>query len=236
MVENSKKSQGQLLQESIQALHMDWTIDRMPCDTVKSSPTSRLGGPKPRKSPRNDFLRRASGAVTKVKSVLGKRGRDAIEASKESLQGLSKRVNLRPRGRQSIVIEESAKKRTRLSDEVASQKAALGSESKPLLVPRRKTKIWLTKGLYVGQERDFDARLSDSKNKLKRVAAEQKPVRQRKILPLPMFAGQRTLERGRDFKLPFNIFSPLPPGQPKPEEWKKTRGSTQFTTKHSGIC
>ena len=37
-----------------------------------------------------------------------------------------------------------------------------------------------------------------------------------------MFAGERLLKQGRDFKLPFDIFSPLPAGQPKPDEWKKT--------------
>ncbi|KAF7591916.1 hypothetical protein BBP40_000887 [Aspergillus hancockii] len=30
------------------------------------------------------------------------------------------------------------------------------------------------------------------------------------------------LKQGRDFQLPFDIFSPLPPGQPKPNEWRKT--------------
>ena len=29
------------------------------------------------------------------------------------------------------------------------------------------------------------------------------------------------MKQGRDFKLPFDVFSPLPAGQPKPDEWKK---------------
>ena len=29
------------------------------------------------------------------------------------------------------------------------------------------------------------------------------------------------LKYGRDFKLPFDVFSPLPVGQPKPDEWRK---------------
>ena len=88
---------------------------------------------------------------------------------------------------------------------------------------RPKPKIWLSHGLYIGQNRNFDARLTETKNKLKhngKVADYQ-----RSILPMPMFAGQRTLEMGRDFRLPFDVFSPLPPGQPKPEEWKRTRKS-----------
>jgi histone-lysine N-methyltransferase ASH1L len=41
-----------------------------------------------------------------------------------------------------------------------------------------------------------------------------------------MFAGERLLKMGRDFELPFDIYSPLPPGQPKPNEWRKTNKST----------
>jgi histone-lysine N-methyltransferase ASH1L len=40
-----------------------------------------------------------------------------------------------------------------------------------------------------------------------------------------MFAGERLLQTGRDFQLPFDIYSPLPPGQPKPNEWRKTNKS-----------
>ena len=88
---------------------------------------------------------------------------------------------------------------------------------------RPKTKVWLSQGLYIGQDRNFDARLTETKNKLKHNG--EVADRQRSILPMPMFAGHRTLEMGRDFRLPFNVFSPLPPGQPKPEEWKRTRKS-----------
>jgi histone-lysine N-methyltransferase ASH1L len=40
-----------------------------------------------------------------------------------------------------------------------------------------------------------------------------------------MFKGARLLKNGRDYQLPFDIFSPLPPGQPKPDEWRKTNKS-----------
>ncbi|KAJ5469527.1 hypothetical protein N7539_009145 [Penicillium diatomitis] len=39
---------------------------------------------------------------------------------------------------------------------------------------------------------------------------------------MPMFGGSRMIENGRDYVLPFDVFSPLPPGQPKPDEWRKT--------------
>jgi len=47
------------------------------------------------------------------------------------------------------------------------------------------------------------------------------PPKENKVLPLPMYAGERLLKTGRDFQLPFDVFSPLPAGQPKPDEWRK---------------
>jgi hypothetical protein len=51
---------------------------------------------------------------------------------------------------------------------------------------------------------------------------------------LPMFAGERLLKMGRDFELPFDIYSPLPPGQPKPNEWRKTNKSTSSHQNRQG--
>ncbi|KAJ8106953.1 hypothetical protein OPT61_g9197 [Boeremia exigua] len=75
-----------------------------------------------------------------------------------------------------------------------------------------KTKAWLKQGLYVGQHRHFDARLSETQNRAKRRAKKQK---ESSVLPLPMFAGGRMLEEDphyvyRHFKLPFDTYNPLP--------------------------
>lgn len=84
------------------------------------------------------------------------------------------------------------------------------SEQKQYLKP--KTKAWLKQGLYVGQHRDFDARLSETQNRAKKRARKQK---ERDVLPLPMFAGGRMLDEDphhvyRPFKLPFDTYNPLP--------------------------
>ncbi|KAK5207434.1 hypothetical protein LTR41_007003 [Exophiala xenobiotica] len=89
-----------------------------------------------------------------------------------------------------------------------------------MLPARRQEKKWLSSGLYAGQSRVFDGRLNESKNRRKSTQTAE-PVKDNKVLPMPMFAGERLLKQGRDFKLPFDVFSPLPPGQPKPDEWKK---------------
>ena len=80
-------------------------------------------------------------------------------------------------------------------------------------VKQRKEKVWLNKGLYAGQEGknlDWFSGKSD-KEKASSNLPEYKP---NGLLPLPMWKGQRLLQLGRDFKLPFDVCSPLPPGQP----------------------
>ncbi len=96
--------------------------------------------------------------------------------------------------------------------------AATLNETQQLIARRPKKKLWLTQGLYVGQ--DLDPRLESIFGKRSCSFSQQ-----RKLLPLPMFSGARLLELGRDFKLPFDVFNALPRGQPKPEDWKKTHKS-----------
>lgn len=76
-----------------------------------------------------------------------------------------------------------------------------------------KMKVWLKQGLYVGQHRDFDPRLSESQNRAKKKTKKAKD--NHAALPLPIFACDRLLNEDprhvfRDFKLPFDVYSPLP--------------------------
>ncbi len=89
----------------------------------------------------------------------------------------------------------------------------------------RRPKVYLEKGLYAGQEAlnlDWFARDSENYRADMEIVA---PYRPNLFFPLPMWHGQVLLQTGRDFKLPFDICSPLPPGQPKPDEWRKTSSS-----------
>jgi palmitoyltransferase ZDHHC9/14/18 len=75
-----------------------------------------------------------------------------------------------------------------------------------------KSKEWLKAGLYIGQTREFDARLSEAQNRLKKKSTK---VKENKVIPLPMFAGERLLSSNplheyRNFKLPFDTYHPLP--------------------------
>ncbi|KAF1841430.1 uncharacterized protein K460DRAFT_293184 [Cucurbitaria berberidis CBS 394.84] len=75
-----------------------------------------------------------------------------------------------------------------------------------------KSKVWLKQGLYVGQHRDFDPRLSESQNRVKK---RNRNSKENTTLPLPIFACDRLLNEDprhvfRDFKLPFDTYYPLP--------------------------
>lgn len=238
LVQGDDEAQSQLVRRSIQLLDLDWKVDALPGDDIETSEHQENISRK--KSLRMGMLERASSMVDKTKSVLGKRSREAMEAGKEKLQVLKegRRASLRQRGEESKEtpsLKGPAPKKTRLS-EVSDVKAA---SPRPELRRKEsikpKVKRWLSQGLYVGQDRDFDPRLTETKNKLKKATKALDPAKQRSLLPLPMFAGQRTLDVGRDFRLPFDVFSPLPPGQPKPDEWRKTQKSEDHAV-NGGNC
>ncbi|PLB52383.1 putative histone-lysine N-methyltransferase [Aspergillus steynii IBT 23096] len=181
-----------------------------------------------RRSSRLSILEKASGLVDRAGSVLGKRSRGVMEKGKD----LGRRASLRPR--QPVAAKEElaaskpseppAAKKRRVSESDLPSKAKENEEAAQdapvtTIVPRR-TKRWLVHGLYSGQEQTNSARPLQGRNKAARRRSQV--TGQRTVLPMPMFAGDRLLQQGRDFQLPFDVFSPLPPGQPKPNEWRKT--------------
>ncbi|PGH26730.1 hypothetical protein AJ80_01676 [Polytolypa hystricis UAMH7299] len=184
-----------------------------------------------RRSMRLSILEKTTGVLDKASSVLGKR---SLETSKSKSKEPDRRASLRSRNvvkepPPSSAPEEPAAKKQRISDsgntasKSSSSKPASAKEEEEAPKPKPsppKRKKWLSHGLYVGQDRYFDPRLTEAANRRKHGKENEKD--RRKIFPLPMFAGERLLEDGRDFKLPFDIFSPLPMGQPKPDEWRKT--------------
>ncbi|KAF2000770.1 SET domain-containing protein [Amniculicola lignicola CBS 123094] len=109
------------------------------------------------------------------------------------------------------MLQSALGKRSRATnDEEAIDQSTSTEPEKVFFKP--KTKKWLKQGLYVGQHREFDPRFSESQNRMRRKHLKNKENR---VLPLPMFAGQRMLETDpqtewRDFKLPFDTYNPLP--------------------------
>jgi histone-lysine N-methyltransferase ASH1L len=182
-----------------------------------------------RRSTRLSLVEKASDILERTSSVLGKRQRGQADTKKE----VSRRASLRPRTLAPAKEETPAptaeapqpkKRRVSESDVSKLQKKEPSppqEEIKPV-TPKYKPKRWLAHGLYTGQEpSDSPPKQRQSKNSAKTGTG---PLN-RRLLPMPMFAGSRLVKHGRDYRLPFDIFSPLPPGQPKPDEWRKTNKS-----------
>ena len=92
---------------------------------------------------------------------------------------------------------------------------------------QKKQKVWATQGLFVGQEDDFDNRRRTKRGRLSGAGAL--PKKRKPILPLPMPQGLELMDNRRDFKLPFNVFSPTP-YRVHPPGWKSLSRSMYFFT------
>lgn len=183
-------------------------------------------------------LRRSSRLVVKdtqpstSQSVLGKRTR----GSQKSSQTTARRASLRPRNaipetKKKEEPKAKPKKAEPKQKEKASQASPSPSEKPPTeavaATPIRK--IWLDHGLFAAHNTYSKNELS---NTLKRLKSKNKSAREKGPFfpPLPLHGGASLIENGRDFKLPFDVFSPLPPGQPKPDEWRTINKSMCILT------
>ena len=204
------------------ALAKDEPLEKLETMTEMSCPHQP-----PRRSKRLSMVEKATDLLDRANSVLGKRPRGYGKAKDD----LGRRASLRPRDAKipenktiPLVDERPLKKRRVSESEVVTLQSDNSPSEEPTIPPRPrfKPKVWLTHGLYTGQEpSDLPPKQRKSKNSSKTSTGPM----QRRILPMPMFAGARLVRNGRDYQLPFDIFSPLPPGQPKPDEWRKTNKS-----------
>lgn len=235
LVEGKGSSTTHFVQQSTQGLDQDWNLGSLPGDNLIVS-TQLEGGMRKRRSTRVSVLDFAASVVEQTKSVLGKRGRtDAGPRTENTLQvkqetGSSTTLQ----NADTPTFEGPVSKRLRL--ESSMHDYSFNTPTTQRKPAKRRVKKWLSQGLYVGQDPDFDPRFTTAKNKLKKASTKADPAKRRSLLPLPMFAGQRVLDTGRDFKLPFDVFSPLPAGQPKPDEWKKTHKSKPTTHRSKSLA
>ncbi|KAK1758366.1 histone-lysine N-methyltransferase ash1 [Echria macrotheca] len=124
--------------------------------------------------------------------------------------------------------EPRPKKKNKLEEDVdedahKKEGSRSESESKDHGEKKPRTKKWLDKGLYAGQEAPTDLTrglTNQEKRKLATLPELSKSHKPNRTLPFPMFNGLRLLITGRDFKLPFDVCNPLPPGQPKPAHYR----------------
>ncbi|KAI1131043.1 SET domain-containing protein [Nemania abortiva] len=122
--------------------------------------------------------------------------------------------------------EERPAKKAKVQDDSAYDVPEMEEEAtiEETAPKKRCAKKWLDRGLYAGQEAPtdiFKGLPANEKKKLAQLPELAPSAKVNKTLPAPMFLGLRMLIEGRDFKLPYDLCNPLPPGQPKPDEWRK---------------
>lgn len=104
---------------------------------------------------------------------------------------------------------------------------------------RPRAKKWLEKGLYAGQEAPIDIHkglTAQEKKKLATLPELMPSGKLNRTFPPPMFNGLRMLIHGRDFKLPYDVCNPLPPGQPKPAAYRTMTKSKYHHSFQGGIA
>jgi len=157
------------------------------------------------------------GAVSSATTALGKRTRDAVDSAKHKF-----RNRHGPKARFVDGGEASSEPASKVS-RLFPNLRLLEERQKELDQPKQKSAVlkrkkYLAQGLYVGQYRDFDPRLTESKNK-KKLQSKGKTA-ENSVLPLPMFLGEEILKRDRDFQLPYDVLSPLPRDE-APKDWSR---------------
>lgn len=182
----------------------------------------------------NDLRRAAlenlSGAGTAVAKTLSA-GKDFVH---ETLKRSASDSRLRSSFRSATSHSSKFKEDTSDDDDDDEEEDEDEEEEKEPEYFKPKTKQWLKQGLYVGQERGFDARFTEKRNRARREARQAK---ESKVLPLPLFATQIQLESNprvvyQSFKLPYDVYHPLP-RKVKVDGWVKLNKSKLWFALHT---
>ncbi|KAI5921735.1 SET domain-containing protein [Camillea tinctor] len=224
-----------------------------PADTLKRQSSTRSAKPSRSKTPKDReessrrIATRSSGVEAETLahkiSTLGKRGRKTFEKGLTKMSRELRRlqdtnefsgIDTKPvlyttwaNGKyvDPDEVEEPPKKKAKIAE--PEQKPEPEPEPPVEEAPaakKRRTKKWLDRGLYAGQDAPMDIYKGLTTAEKKSLAQLPELMPSGKVnttFPQPIFNGLRTLIEGRDFKLPFDVCNPLPPGQPKPDEWRK---------------
>jgi [histone H3]-lysine4 N-trimethyltransferase ASH1L len=254
-----QKDANRLVRDGIEALDLDWSVKKLPksksqiglAGSPKRKYTKKTAAQKETERRDGRFKVETVGSLGKRLSVLGKRGRQAFEEGlglssgakvPRELRKLADTLEFAHIDTKPVVHEvwsngklvkaEPLRKRKKVEEVIEKPKPEAAKSAERKRPNGKREKVWLSKGLYAGQETNLDW-FQDRVGKARENLPEFKP---NGLMPLPMWHGQRLLHIGRDFKLPFDVCSPLPPGQPKPDEWRKTSSSKfsrDLTTLHS---
>lgn len=238
---SSRTTRDKTLKAGIDALDLQWSPGSL------SSPRTRRQARLSPRPPLRSSSRR-SGAVSSLATTLasmGKRGKKVLSKgvtrmSRELMRlqdtkeftGIEDKPVVHTVWSNGKFVDPNApptpprkKAKVEEPDEEAEEE-----DSEPITNTKaRRVKKYLDKGLYAGQDMPLDIYKGltlGEKKKLVQLPELIPSGRVNKTMPPPIYTGLRMLIAGRDFRLPFNTCNPLPPGQPKPDEWKKMTKST----------
>lgn len=217
-------AQRELQASTQRKMHKRKSTSALPDDPVEEQLSAEVAqAARRRTSARVTDLRKE--ALRNVSGSVGELVANAFLGGKRMLQGTLRKSASAPNLKADKPNSSMKRSRNAMEDEEGSSHAST-QDAQVFLKP--KTKAWLPQGLYVGQFRDFDPRLSEKQNRAKKRA---KKTRDDAVLPLPMFAAERLLNEDpkhvfRDFKLPFDTYNPLP-RKVKVDGWVKLHKSEQ---------
>ncbi|GJN72183.1 hypothetical protein PLICBS_006255 [Purpureocillium lilacinum] len=239
---SAKGKQHKALQEGIDALNLQWSPAAL---SAPSSPRTRRkaqGRESPRLSRPSSRLAGGVSSLGAKLSSIGKKGRKAVDKGVTKMSrelrrlqdtneysGIDERPVLHTVWSNGKFVDPNApvappaRKKAKVEPEPEPEPKK--EDSEPITnTKQRRVKKYLAKGLYAGQDAPVDMFKGLTMGEKKKLAGLPELIpsgRLNKTMPLPIYTGLRMLIAGRDFKLPYNICNPLPPGQPKPDEWKK---------------
>ncbi|EFQ29483.1 SET domain-containing protein [Colletotrichum graminicola] len=250
---------GNLVRDGIDALDLQWSVGDLKTPRPKKNKTQKAETSRITRHTARLIGTPVENFATKV-SNLGKRSRKTFEKSmarvpRELLRlqdtkefaGIDDKPVIRTvwSNGKLVILDENGNipapppKKARsepleTKKEEPEEKPEQAAEPEPKKTKR--TKKYLDRGLYAGQATpsDLTKGLSAAEQKKLAQTPELKDYgRPNKVLPLPMFNGLRLLLSGRDFKLPYDVCNPLPPGQPKPDEFRKLTKNRFIGESHS---
>jgi histone-lysine N-methyltransferase ASH1L len=236
----SPRPHDKVLKAGIDALNLQWSPE-----SLNTPRTRRQAQASPRSTRISSRLNGVS-SITTTLTKMGKKGRKAVDKGVSALSrelrrlqdtnefsGIDKQPVVHTVWSNGKFVDpnappEPARKKAKVEEpeeEEEEEEESDDEDKEPITnTGRHRVKKYLDKGLYAGQDMPQDVLkglTTAEKKKLASVPELNPTGRVNKTMPPPIYTGLRMLAAGRDFKLPFNTCNPLPPGQPKPDEWKK---------------
>ncbi|KAE9963101.1 hypothetical protein BLS_009687 [Venturia inaequalis] len=203
------RAEGDDSEDDRPVVYSVWSMGKLVTETVKATKEKMLERKESRRTQKeenaNDRIRRLFPNLKIPETSSNKEESKVVETPVETVKSAQP-------------IRSTQAVRSSQARKPAQQVPVEGPKAKPVAPKAKGRKKYLSQGLYVGQHRNFDAKLSEAKNR-KRLQELGIPE-ENQALPMPMFLGEEMLKQDEDYKLPFEILNPLQ-FEEHPRDWNK---------------